>query len=73
MFDEESYVVWRLPSKMRNSILHFEFRTRERKTQVMAMEFDLKSFVFIFEVSLGLLKLTIIQIFSLTPDTAPFA
>jgi hypothetical protein len=56
MFDEESYALWRLPSKKRNHILHFEFRTREKKTQVIAMEFDIKSFVFIFEVCYGIVK-----------------
>ncbi|KAI6226363.1 hypothetical protein M3Y99_01296100 [Aphelenchoides fujianensis] len=53
LLSEESHVVWRLPSQTRNSILHFEFRTRERKVQIMVLEFELKSLVFVFSLESG--------------------
>lgn len=72
LFDEESYVQWRLPPKTRNQLLHFEFRTRERKTQVMAMEFDLKSYAFLFSLDSGrgTIQLGSEQYFFVHPDMA---
>ncbi|KAH7724709.1 Cadherin domain containing protein [Aphelenchoides avenae] len=52
--DEESYVQWRLPARsFYPFVLSFEFRTRERQTQVMALEFEVKSQLFLFAVENG--------------------
>ncbi|KAI6177756.1 hypothetical protein M3Y97_00942500 [Aphelenchoides bicaudatus] len=51
--DEESYAEWRLPSKPRHQQLHFEFRTRERRTQIMATEWKQKRRVFLFQLDGG--------------------
>ncbi|KAI6229219.1 hypothetical protein M3Y95_00508200 [Aphelenchoides besseyi] len=53
LMSEESHVIWRLPTQTRDSILHFEFRTRERKVQIVVMEFELKSHVFLFSLESG--------------------
>uniref|UniRef100_A0A914YDA7 Uncharacterized protein n=1 Tax=Panagrolaimus superbus TaxID=310955 RepID=A0A914YDA7_9BILA len=54
LFSEEAYASWRLPANIRYPLtLFFEFRTRERKTQVLALEFELKSQMFIFSVENG--------------------
>ena len=51
LFDEESYVQWRLPARSFYPFaLSFEFRTRERQTQVLALEFEVKSHPFVFAV-----------------------
>ena len=51
--DEQSYVAWRSSSstRSRGSSLNFEFRTRERNTQILAAEFEQRSQLFIFSVS----------------------
>ena len=50
-FSEEAYNFWRLPPQYSSELtLSFEFRTRERKTQVIAMEFELQSQLFLFSV-----------------------
>uniref|UniRef100_A0A1I7RLZ2 Cadherin EGF LAG seven-pass G-type receptor 2 n=2 Tax=Bursaphelenchus xylophilus TaxID=6326 RepID=A0A1I7RLZ2_BURXY len=53
LLSEESYVVWRLPAEPKNSVLYFEFRTREKKTQVMVMEFEMKTDLFMFSLESG--------------------
>uniref|UniRef100_A0AC34PUQ4 Uncharacterized protein n=1 Tax=Panagrolaimus sp. JU765 TaxID=591449 RepID=A0AC34PUQ4_9BILA len=54
LFSEESYVFWRLPSYSGiESTLNFEFRTRERKTQVVVLEFNMHSQFFIFSIEKG--------------------
>uniref|UniRef100_A0A7E4VR33 Protocadherin Fat 1 n=1 Tax=Panagrellus redivivus TaxID=6233 RepID=A0A7E4VR33_PANRE len=54
LFSDEAYAMWRLPASFRSPLtLHFEFRTRERKTQVVVLEFDLKSHMFLFSVENG--------------------
>lgn len=51
LFDEEAYVQWRLPARSFYPFnLYFEFRTRERQTQVLALEFEVKSQLFLFAV-----------------------
>ncbi|CAD5218600.1 unnamed protein product [Bursaphelenchus okinawaensis] len=50
---EESFVLWRLPEVPKNSVLYFEFRTREKKTQVMVLEFEMKSDLFTFALENG--------------------
>lgn len=55
LFTEEAYNFWRLPhQKYNNEInLYFEFRTRERKTQIISMEFELQSQIFVFSIENG--------------------
>ncbi|KAE9550699.1 hypothetical protein FO519_006082, partial [Halicephalobus sp. NKZ332] len=53
-FSEEAYNFWRLPPQYSSELtLNFEFRTRERKTQVIALEFELQSQLFVFSIENG--------------------
>lgn len=53
LYDEESFVFWNVPDGMKFHNLSFEFRTRSRATQVIAVEFSKRSQFIIFSVSHG--------------------
>lgn len=50
LYDEESFAFWDLPENMKFHNLSFEFRTRSRETQVIAVEFSKRSQFIIFSV-----------------------
>lgn len=51
---EDSYVVWQLPERVSYPFqLYFEFRTRERQTQLMALEFDVPTQLLLFSLESG--------------------
>uniref|UniRef100_A0A914HXA3 Uncharacterized protein n=1 Tax=Globodera rostochiensis TaxID=31243 RepID=A0A914HXA3_GLORO len=51
---EDSFAVWSLPSEFSLPFsLHFEFRTRERKTQVITLDFELSAQMLIFSLENG--------------------
>ncbi|VDK43754.1 unnamed protein product [Anisakis simplex] len=51
--DEESYVSWRIARNEVFQNVTFEFRTRQRDTQVIAIEFALRSQFIVFSISQG--------------------
>lgn len=55
--DEESYVSWDVDHKNDFTNVSFEFRTRSRETQVMALEFQQPSLILLFGVILSFVSL----------------
>ncbi|VDN08246.1 unnamed protein product [Thelazia callipaeda] len=54
LYDEESFVFWNIPSGyMKFRTLSFEFRTRLREAQIIAVEFSKRSQFIIFSISHG--------------------